>query len=168
MPYSTSNFRRSRHTQRTDDTPGASASTNTWSVVLGAGAETDASGVLGSETAARTRTACAARARTWPRARDTGATPVAKEEAAAALAIVLGLRVSGPQKECVELACPFARVPGCARLKSCAEGDETYASTRGTRAGWERRACAWTLVVGARRTSVEPTRAPAETAFCHV
>ena len=29
-----------------------------------------------------------------------------------------------------------------ARLKSCAEGDETYASTRGTQAGWERRACA--------------------------
>ena len=65
-------------------------------MVLGAGAETDASGVLGSETAARTRTARAARADV-ARARDTGATPVAKEEAAAALAIVLGLRVSVPK-----------------------------------------------------------------------
>jgi hypothetical protein len=67
-------------------------------VVLGAGAETDASGVLGSETAARTRAARAARARTRPRARDTGAAPVAKEEAAAALAIVLGFTYGCPEK----------------------------------------------------------------------
>ena len=41
MPYSTSNFRRSRHTQRTTDTPSARESVKTWSVVRGAGAETE-------------------------------------------------------------------------------------------------------------------------------
>ena len=99
---------------------GASASTNTWSVVLGAGAETDASGVLGSETAARTRTARAARARTWPRARDKGATPVAKEEAAAALAIVLGL--TGPEKNASSWRVRSLGSPGAREAKELRGG----------------------------------------------